>query len=46
MTIVYIVFRTFAVIYSNLFADAVGNVGLIDNGIALILFIGENGLYR
>ena len=46
VTILYIVFRTFAVIYSDLFADAVGNIGLIDNGIALILFIGENGLYR
>ena len=46
VTILYIVFRAFAVIYSDLFADAVGNVGLIDNGIALILFIGENGLYR
>lgn len=29
MTILYIVFRTFAVIYSDLFADAVGNVGLM-----------------
>ena len=46
MTILYIVFRAFAVIYSDLFADAVGDVGLVDDGIALVLFVGENGLYR
>ena len=46
MTILYIVFRTFAVIYSDLFADAVGDVGLIDDGIAFVSLVGENGLYR
>ena len=46
MAVLYIVFRAFAVIYSDLFADAVGDVGLIDNVIALILFIGENLPYR
>ena len=46
VTILYIVFRAFAVIYSDLLADAVGNIGFVDDGIALILFIGENGLYR
>ena len=45
VTILYIVFRAFAVIYSDLFADAVGDVGLVDDGIALVLFVGENGLY-
>ena len=46
VAVFYIVFWAFAVVDSDLFADAVGNVGLVDNGIALILFIGENGLYR
>ena len=46
VTILYIVFRAFAVIYSDLLANAVGNIGFVDDGIALILFIGENGLYR
>lgn len=42
MTVLYIVFRAFAVVDSDLFADAVGNVSLVDDGVALILFIGEN----
>ena len=29
-----------------MFAEAVCDVGLVDDGIALVLFIGENGLYR
>lgn len=46
MTILYIVFRAFAVVDSDLFADAVGDVGLIDDGIAFVSLVGENGLYR
>ena len=34
VTILYIVFRAFAVIYSDLLANAVSDVGLIDDGIA------------
>ena len=46
VAVFHIVFWAFAVVDSDLFADAVGNVGFVDDGIALILFIGENGLYR
>ena len=46
VAVLYIVFRAFAVVDSDLFADAVGDVGLIDDGIAFISLIGENGLYR
>ena len=46
VTILYIVFRAFAVVDSDLFADAVGDVGLIDDGIAFVSLVGENGLYR
>ena len=46
VAVFYIVFWAFAVVYSGLFADAVGNVGLVDDGVALILFIRENRLYR
>lgn len=46
MVVLHIVFRAFAVVDSDLFADAVGDVGLIDDGIAFISLIGENGLYR
>ena len=46
VAVFHIVFRAFAVIYSDLLANAVGNIGFVDDGIALILFIGENGLYR
>ena len=46
VAVLYIVFRTFAVVDSDLFADAVGDVGLIDDGIAFVSLVGENGLYR
>ena len=46
VAVFHIVFRAFAVVDSDLFADAVVDVGFVDDGIALILFIGENGLYR
>jgi len=42
MVVFNIVFVPFAIVYLDSLADAVGNVGLVDNGIALILFIGEN----
>ncbi len=46
VAVFYIVFRAFTVVDSDLFADAVGDVGLIDDGIAFVSLIGENGLYR
>ena len=46
VAVFYIVFRAFTVVDYNLFADAVGDVGLIDDGIAFVSLVGENGLYR
>ena len=46
VAVFHILFREFTVIDSDLFADAVGNIGFVDDGIALILFLGEKGLYR
>lgn len=46
VAVFHIVFRAFAVVDSDLFADAVGDVGLIDDGIAFVSLVGENGLYR
>ena len=46
VAVFHIVFRAFTVVDSDLFADAVGDVGLIDDGIAFVSLVGENGLYR
>ena len=46
MIVLYIEFRPFAVVCSDPFAEAVGDVGLVDDGVAFIFFVGEDGLYR
>lgn len=40
------IFWAVTVIDHDLFGYAILDVGLVNNGIALILFIGEDGLYR
>ena len=45
MIVFYVVFRAFSVVDSDLLGDAVGDVGLVDDRIALISFVGEDGLY-
>ena len=40
----YVVFRAFSVVDSDLLGDAVGDVGLVDDRIALVPFVGEDGL--
>ena len=46
MVVLDIVFWVVTVIDHDLFGYAILDVGLVNNGIALILFIGEDGLYR
>lgn len=41
----HVVFRAFSVVDSDLLGDTVGDVGLVDDRIALISFVGEDGLY-
>ena len=41
----HVVFRAFSVVDSYLLGDAVCDVGLVDDRIALIFFVGEDGLY-
>ncbi len=44
MIIFHVVFWAFAVVDPDLFRQAVGDVGLVDDGIALVFFVGQNGL--
>lgn len=46
MVVLHIVFRTFSVIDHHLFGQAVLDVGLVDDGIALVFLVGEDGLDR
>ena len=45
MAVFHIVFRAFTVVDSDLFADAVGDVGLIDDGIAFAISTPFSFLY-
>ena len=46
MVVLDVILRQLAGILLDLLADAVGDVGLIDDGIAFVSLVGENGLYR